>query len=165
MRPANTPSSRCEIAQAFAFRVEHFRREGEAARQHPIFDDSGPDSDRAVAGSHRAAVVAYDAQVQRPLAQRSAMGRDLDGERNEECDARDHGDEEDAQGRIGHRAPRPCGQREEQKCASHVHGRIEDGSGEALHGGGRRDVEAHRLAGADVIVLKGVRLTALRAHM
>ena len=61
--------SRCEIAQTFAFRVEHFRREGEAARQHPVFDDPGSDSNRAVAGSHRAAVVAYDAQVQRPLTQ------------------------------------------------------------------------------------------------
>ena len=46
-----------------------------------------------------------------------------------------------------------------------VHRAVHNCGAESFPRGGRRDVEAHCLAGADVIVLNLARLTALRAHI
>ena len=106
-----------------------------------------------MASGDRAAIVAYDPQVEGPLAERTAFRGHFDHEGDEKHDRGDQADHEHAheRGRVVRPGTRGADENEERR--PQVRRAVDDCCGEAFGGRGRGDVEGDGFTRADVVVL------------
>ena len=104
-------------------------------------------------GGLTGAVIAYDPQVEGPLAERTAFRGHFDHEWDEKHDRGDQADHEHAHERGRVVRPGTRGADENEERHPQIRGAVDDCGGEAFGGRGRGDVEGDGLARADIVVL------------